>query len=117
MNQTSFRRLKDKEAMLVEENSCQLRKWEMRVEETEQRYENRLQSMTSSHENELSSLRQKHEKELEEQQRQRKDELCAVLSVQQTTTKLKELTDKVNLSADEIGTLTAKLNINRSVCC
>ena len=107
--------MKNKEELLLEENQTQLRKWELRVEETEQRYETRLRDMTSSHDRDMEALKQKHERELEEQQRLRKEELCAVLSVQQTTTALKELTEKVNLSADEIGTLTAKLDINRFV--
>jgi predicted GTPase len=110
-----FLRLKDKEAMLLEENKTQLQKWEMRVEETEQRYETKIRDLTSSHDSEIDSLKQKHGKDLEEQQRLRKEELCAVLSVQQTTTALKELTEKVNLSADEISSLTSKLDINRLV--
>ena len=101
--------------MLLEENKAQLQKWEIRVEDTEQRYETKIRDMISSHDTEIGSLKEKHESELEEQQRLRKEELCAVLSVQQTTTALKELTEKVNLSADEIGTLTAKLDINRFV--
>ena len=108
-------RLKDKEALLLEENKTQLRKWELRVEETEQRYETRIRDMTSSHDREMDTLKQRHEREMEEQQRLRKEELCAVLSVQQTTSALKELTEKVNLSADEIGNLTAKLDVNRLV--
>ena len=111
-NNTS-RRLKHKEELLLEENQTQLRQWKLRMEETEQRYETKLRDVTSSHDRDMENLKQKHERELEEQQRLRKEELCAVLSVQQTTTALKELTEKVNLSADEIGTLTAKLDINR----
>ncbi|KAL5259641.1 hypothetical protein ACHWQZ_G009928 [Mnemiopsis leidyi] len=112
---SASQRLKHKEELLLEENQTQLRQWKLRMEETEQRYETKLRDVTSSHDRDMENLKLKHERELEEQQRLRKEELCAVLSVQQTTTALKELTEKVNLSADEIGTLTAKLDINRTV--
>ena len=50
---------------------------------------------------------------MEEQRRARKEELCAVLSVSQTSETLDRLTDKVKLSAEEVGNLTAKLDLTR----
>ena len=45
----------------------------------------------------------------------RKEELCAVLSVQKTASALQDLTEKVQLSAGEISNLSNKLDDNRLI--
>lgn len=106
-------RLKEKEALLLQENSSQLEKWKSRVTETEQEYDKKIKSLTHSHGIEIEDLKNKNKHDLDEQHQLRKDELCAVLSVQQNTEVLDQLTDKVKLSAEEIKNLAALLDLNR----